>query len=137
MKTRQPLLSEKAAEERSRAFEWLLPFVDKPRYLTKAELREAAIRELQVSKSSFDFAWTEVIERTHRYDWYQPLLGRRKHYSAIILWTAFRSNVPPHVQCLPAQLFLVRLLLAESYPRFVCVHAAVRYIMKTKGHLEQ
>jgi hypothetical protein len=79
MKTRQQLLSENAANERLRALEWLLPFADKPRYLTKAELREAAIRELHISKSSFDFAWIEVIERTHQYDWYEPLPRRRKH----------------------------------------------------------
>jgi hypothetical protein len=49
---------------------WLRPYVRKnqPKFLTKAELRDAAIRELKVSKNSFDFAWTEVIERTCRYD---------------------------------------------------------------------
>jgi len=41
---------------------------NQPKFLTKAELRDAAIRELKVSKNSFDFAWTEVIERTCRYD---------------------------------------------------------------------
>jgi len=43
------------------------------KFLTKAELRDAAVRELKVSKNSFDFAWIEVIEQTGRYDWYEPL----------------------------------------------------------------
>jgi hypothetical protein len=32
--------------------------------LTKYELRVAAIRQLDVSRSSFDFAWIDAIERT-------------------------------------------------------------------------
>lgn len=40
--------------------------------LDQAELREAAVRELKVSKNSFDFAWIEAIEQTGRYDWYEP-----------------------------------------------------------------
>ena len=41
--------------------------------LTKAELRVAAMRELGVSKYSFDFAWIDAIETTGRHDWYEPL----------------------------------------------------------------
>jgi len=47
-----------------------------PKYLTKAELREAALRELHISKSSFDFAWIDAIETTGRQDWYEPLRHR-------------------------------------------------------------
>jgi hypothetical protein len=32
------------------------------KFLTKAELREAAMRELKVSKNSFDFVWIGAIE---------------------------------------------------------------------------
>jgi hypothetical protein len=44
--------------------------------LTKNEPRGEAMRELNVSKSSFDFAWIDAIEMTGRHDWYEPL-GRR------------------------------------------------------------
>jgi hypothetical protein len=47
-----------------------------PKFLTKAELREAAMRELQISKNSFDFAWIKAIEDTGRHDWYEPLRRR-------------------------------------------------------------
>jgi len=74
-KSRNQELYEKAEEERQRCREWLLPFVrdNQSKFLTKAELRDAAVRELKVSKNSFDFAWIEVIEQTGRYDWYEPL----------------------------------------------------------------
>jgi hypothetical protein len=44
--------------------------------LTKAELRDAALRELKVSNNSFDFAWIEAIEQTGLHDWYEPLRRR-------------------------------------------------------------
>jgi putative tryptophan/tyrosine transport system substrate-binding protein len=50
-----------------------MPFVDGFR---QAELRAAAMRELKVSKNSFDFAWIDAIERTGRRDWYEPLRRR-------------------------------------------------------------
>ncbi len=31
------------------------------------------MRELGVSKYSFDFAWIDAIETTGRHDWYEPL----------------------------------------------------------------
>ncbi len=49
-----------------------------PKFLTKDELRVAAMRQLNISKSSFDFAWIDVIETTGRHDWYEPL-HRRPH----------------------------------------------------------
>ena len=71
-------LAAKAADERRRARLWLLQFIGdgKPRYATKSELRDAAIRELGVSKSSFDFAWIDTIERTGQRQWYEPLRRR-------------------------------------------------------------
>jgi hypothetical protein len=59
-------LSEKADDERRRCRDWLLPFMrdNQPKFLTKNELRAAAMRELNVSKNSFDFAWIEAIECT-------------------------------------------------------------------------
>jgi hypothetical protein len=80
-KTRSQELSEKADEERRRCREWLLPFMrgNQPKFLTKAELCEAAMRELKVSQNSFDFAWISAIEDTGRQDWYEPL--RRRYRS--------------------------------------------------------
>jgi hypothetical protein len=77
-KSRSQELSEKADEERQRCRDWLLPFMldNKPKFLTKAELREAAMRELKVSKNSFDFGWMSAIEDTGRHDWYEPLRRR-------------------------------------------------------------
>jgi hypothetical protein len=71
-------LSAKAAEERSRCRDWLLNFMrdNQQKFLTKAELRDAAKRELKVSKNSFDFGWIEAIEQSGRHDWYEPLRRR-------------------------------------------------------------
>jgi len=79
-KSRSQELSAKAAVERRRCRDWLLPFMQNglPKFLTKDELRVAAIRQLNVSKSSFDFAWIDAIETTGRNDWYEPL-RRRLH----------------------------------------------------------
>jgi hypothetical protein len=54
MKNRQQQLSEKADKERRRCRDWLLKFMqgDQPKFLTKDELRAAAMRELDVSKLS-------------------------------------------------------------------------------------
>ena len=77
-KTRSQELSEIADDERRRVRDWLLPFMrdNQPKFLTKTELREAAIRELKVSKNSFDFGWITAIEETRRYDWHEPLRHR-------------------------------------------------------------
>jgi hypothetical protein len=78
-KSRSQELSEKAAAERRRCSEWLIPFMHngQPKFLTKDELRVAAMDQLNVSKSSFDFAWIDAIEKTGRHDWYEPLRRRR------------------------------------------------------------
>ena len=77
-KSRSQELSEKAAAERRRCRDWLLPFMQsgQPKLLTKDELRVAALPQLDVSKSSFDFAWIDAIETTGRHDWYEPLRRR-------------------------------------------------------------
>jgi hypothetical protein len=49
-----------------------------PKFLTKDELRVAAMSQLNVSKSSFDLAWIDAIETTGRQDWYEPLRRRRR-----------------------------------------------------------
>jgi putative SOS response-associated peptidase YedK len=41
-----------------------------PRDLMRAELRATAMRELKVSKNSFDFAWIDAIEEAGRHDWW-------------------------------------------------------------------
>jgi hypothetical protein len=77
-KSRKQELSEKAQEEQRRCRDWLLKFMrgNQPKLLTKAELRDAAMCELKVSKNSFDFAWILAIEDTGRHDWYAPLRRR-------------------------------------------------------------
>src|SRR5262249_16289050 len=74
-KSRSQQLSEKARDEERRCRDWLLPFMQggHPKFLTKDELREAAMRELKISNNSFDFAWIATIEDTGRHDWYEPL----------------------------------------------------------------
>ena len=76
--SRSQELSEKAAAERRRCRDWLLPFMqdNQPKFLTKDELRGAAMRELNVSRNSFDFAWIDAIEKTGRHDWYEALRRR-------------------------------------------------------------
>lgn len=77
-KARTQELLEKADDERRRCRDWLLPFMqnNQPKFLTKNELRAATIRELKVSKNSFDFAWIDAIERTGRHDSHNPLRRR-------------------------------------------------------------
>jgi len=87
-KSRKQELYEKAEEEPQRCCDWLLPFLrdNQPKFLTKAELRDAAIRELKVSKNSFDFAWIEAIEQTGRHDWYEPLRRRPRVQNDSGIW---------------------------------------------------
>jgi hypothetical protein len=76
-------LSQKADEERRRRRDWLLNLMrdNQPKFLTKAELCEAAMRELKVSKNSFDFGWIEAIEQSGRQDWCEPLRRRYRKNS--------------------------------------------------------
>ena len=77
-KSRRQELSEQFTEQWQRCRDWLLPFLQngQPKFLTKDELRSAAMRELKVSKNAFDFAWMAVIDDTGRHDWYEPLRKR-------------------------------------------------------------
>jgi len=56
-------LSESFAMERRQCGDWLLPFMqnNQPKFLTKENLRIAAMRELKVSKNAFDFGWMAAI----------------------------------------------------------------------------
>ena len=78
-KSRSQELHERAADEHHRCRQWLLPFMqnNQPKFLTKEELRQAAMRELHISKNSFDHAWIDAIETTGRHDWYEPMRHRR------------------------------------------------------------
>lgn len=71
-------VQELAADQRRRCSAWLLTFMrdDHPKFLTKSELRVAAMHELGVSKGAFDFGWIDAIETSGRHDWYEPLRGR-------------------------------------------------------------
>jgi hypothetical protein len=77
-KSRSQELSEQFTEQWQRCRNWLLPFMqnNQPKFLTKDELRSAAMRELKVSKNAFDTAWTITIEDTGWQDWYEPLRRR-------------------------------------------------------------
>ena len=71
-------LSKKFREQWQRSRDWLVPFMqnNQPKFLTKDGLRSAAMRELKVSKSAFDFGWMAAIADTGRHDWYGPLRKR-------------------------------------------------------------
>jgi hypothetical protein len=78
MLTRRELLSAKAAEERVECAIWLDKFIidGQPKCWTKEELCRAAMRDLSVSRSSFNFAWVTTIERKKCPGWYEPLRSR-------------------------------------------------------------
>ncbi len=80
LRGRNKELWDRAEEERRRCRDWPLKFMQggRPRLLTKDELRVAALRELHVSKNSFDFGWIDAIEMTGRRDWYEPLPRRKR-----------------------------------------------------------
>ena len=75
LKGRKKELWDKADAERQRCRKWLLDYMrpGQPRRVTKAALRDAAMRVLKVSKNSFDSAWIAAIEDTGRHDWYKPM----------------------------------------------------------------
>ncbi|HEY3640674.1 MAG TPA: hypothetical protein VGL31_06250 [Xanthobacteraceae bacterium] len=77
-KSRSQELSEQFTEQWKQCRDWLLPFMQnsQAKFLTKDELRSAAMRELKVSKNAFDFGWMAAIEDTGRHDWYEPLRKR-------------------------------------------------------------
>ncbi len=77
-KSRQQVLLETFAEQWQLSRDWLVPFMqnNQPKFLTKNELHSAAMRDLRVSKSAFDFGWMAAIEDTGRHDWYEPLRRR-------------------------------------------------------------
>lgn len=79
-KSRRQELSEAFTEQRQRCRDWLRPFIqdDQPKFVTKEELRDAAMRELNISKNAFDTAWVVTIEEVGRYDWYEPLRRRMR-----------------------------------------------------------
>ena len=97
MKNRSKELAAKAEQEQRRCRNWLLGFMqdDQPKFLTKAELRDAAMRDLKVSKNSFDIAWIMAIEKTGRHDWYEPLRRGDTERRIILLITLTKDMVFP------------------------------------------
>jgi hypothetical protein len=77
-KGRGQALSQRFTEQWQSCRDWLLPLMqnNRPKFLTKNELRGAAMRELNVSKNAFDMGWMMAIEDTGRHDWYEPLRRR-------------------------------------------------------------
>jgi len=82
-KSRSQQLSENFTVQWQRSRDWLVPFMqnNQPKFLTKDELRIAAMRELNVSKNAFDFGWMAAIEDTGRHDWYESLRRRLRKRS--------------------------------------------------------
>ncbi|MGD9784051.1 MAG: hypothetical protein AB7E80_17090 [Hyphomicrobiaceae bacterium] len=80
LKGRKKELWDKAEAERQRCHEWLRGFMrdGQPKPFSKAELCTIAMRDLRVSKCSFDQAWISAIEESGRHDWYEPLRARRR-----------------------------------------------------------
>jgi hypothetical protein len=75
---RKKELWDQANAERQKCRQWLLAYIrpGQPKPATKAALRERAMRELKISKNSFDAAWIGAIEETGRHDWYEPVRRR-------------------------------------------------------------
>jgi hypothetical protein len=75
LKGRKKELWDKAEAERQRCRRWLLDYMrpGHARRVTKAVLRDAAMRELKISKNSFDSAWIAAIEESGRHDWYERI----------------------------------------------------------------
>jgi hypothetical protein len=62
---------------------------NQPKFLTQDELGVAAMRQLNVSKSSFDFAWIEAIETTGRHDWYELLRPTAARQNLVFFLSAY------------------------------------------------
>jgi len=71
---------EKAETERRKCQEWLIRIMRTSQIKTRSkdDLRAEAMRELKVSKNSFDYAWVVAIEELGYHDWYEPLRKGRK-----------------------------------------------------------
>jgi hypothetical protein len=77
---RQLADNQRAEAERKRCREWLLQIMRASPVKTRSkdDLRAEAMRDLNVSKASFDVAWIWAIEDMGYRDWYEPLRkGRR------------------------------------------------------------
>jgi len=68
----------RAAEDRLKARRWLSRYIKPgaPKAFTKEDLRTAAISELRISKSSFNYASDLLILETGCEHWYDPLRRR-------------------------------------------------------------
>lgn len=70
----------KAQTEQKLCEEWLIRIMRASPVKTRSkdDLRAEAMRDLKVSKNSFDSAWIGAIEELGYHDWYEPLRkGRR------------------------------------------------------------
>jgi hypothetical protein len=78
-KSRRQELSEIFAEQWQRSRDWLVPFMqnNQPKFLTKDELRSVAMRELEVSKLSFDLGWIMAIEDSGHQLLFSPVDSNR------------------------------------------------------------
>ncbi len=71
---------QRAEIERRKCREWLIQIMRASPIKTRSkdDLRAEAMRDLRVSKSSFDMAWIMAIEEMGYRDWYEPLRKGRK-----------------------------------------------------------
>ena len=77
---------ERAEAERQKCQEWLIRIMraSPTKTRSKDDLRAEAMRDLKVSKNSFDSAWIGAIEELGYHDWYEPLRkGRRPNRSRL------------------------------------------------------
>jgi hypothetical protein len=80
---RQQAATELANAQRKLCLDWLLYIMasSSVKTRTKADLRTEAIERFRVSKSAFDFAWIDAIEKTGNHHWYEPLPRSRRKAS--------------------------------------------------------
>ena len=73
-------LYQKAEDERRKCLEWLIRIMRASPIKTRSkdDLRAEAMRDLKISKSTFDQAWIGAIEELGLHNWYEPLRRGRK-----------------------------------------------------------
>lgn len=73
-------LIQKARAEQQNCKDWLIRIMRASPVKTRSkdDLRAEAMRDLKVSKSSFDAAWIGAIEELGYHDWYEPLRNGRQ-----------------------------------------------------------
>jgi hypothetical protein len=84
---RQQAGTELAKAQRKLCLDWLRYIMasSSVKTRTKAYLRSESIERFRVSKSAFDFAWIDAIEKTGNHHWYEPLPRSQRKASRTML----------------------------------------------------